>query len=211
MKPIYRQTFVSALVVVVLLIGGTSNLVFSQTDGSGSSRSSPARATRPQTPAEFYSNFWRYLAKPGAAYNTWKVLTPEKNDGVISNPHGESSKTFADKTAADDAINLPIGSILVREDHDEGSKRQSISVMYRVKGYDKDQGNWYWLKYQQNGSIVRDSNKKAVAGKVASCIECHAKAKGRDFVFSNDHLQIENEATAESTSKSSDANANRNN
>ena len=101
-------------------------------------------------------------------------------------------------------MNLPIGSILVREDHDENGKRQSISVIYRVKDYDKDHGNWYWLKYLENGSVVRGPENKAVAGKVASCIECHAKANDTDFVFSNDGLKIDKVPTDQSTPKSSD-------
>ena len=204
MKRTIRFRMFSAIAVLCCM--GASGTAVSQ-DGSGSSRSAPSRATRPQTPEEFYANFWRYIAKPGAAYNTWKVLASENADDAIANPHGKTSRTYADKSAADDPTNLPIGAILVREDHDENGKRQSISVIYRVKDYDKDHGNWYWLRYQENGSVVRGPDNKAVAGKVTSCIDCHAKAKGNDFVFSNDHLKTEKESTSESTPKSDDANA----
>ena len=40
-----------------------------------------------------------------------------------------------------------------------------------------------------DGSIARTSDKegkKPIAGVVASCIDCHSKAGGRDLVYSND-------------------------
>jgi hypothetical protein len=154
--------------------------------GSGSSRSDSPRAIRPQTPAEFHVTFWRYIVRPGAAYNTWDVLAHKSPVEGIENPHSGFSRTYANKLAAGDATNLPIGSILVREDYDSEKKRLSISVMYRVKDYDAKHGNWYWIKYLEDGSVARGADNKPIAGRHASCIQCHAKAGGGDFVFSND-------------------------
>ncbi len=167
----------------VSLLIAVAAVAYSQ--GSGSSRSDPQRATRPQTPDEFYQSFWAHLVKKDAAYNTWKVLAREKTDDGIENPHSANSKTYANKIAADDPANLPAGSILVREDYDENNKRTGFNVLYRVKDYDKEHGNWYWLKYGPDGTVARTPDKKAVAGKVTSCIDCHTKAGGKDFVFSN--------------------------
>jgi hypothetical protein len=61
--------------------------------------------------------------------------------------------------------------------------------LYRVKGYDPKNGDWYWMKYLENGTLVRtpaSEGNQPVAGRVASCINCHSKAAGGDFVFSND-------------------------
>ena len=135
-----------------------------------------------------------HIVKKDAAYNSWKSLAREKTDDGVENPHSSVSKTYANKIAADDAKALPVGSILVREDYGDKGKRKSISVMYRVKDYDKVHGNWYWLKYQETGSIVRGEGNKAIAGKVTSCIECHTKANGKDFTFSNDTLDSSNES-----------------
>ena len=173
---------------VLLLMAGVA-VAYPQ--GSGSSRSDPARATRPQTPEEFYDTFWRYLVKKDAAYNTWKALDHEPPNDEIVNPHGTVSRTYANEVAAKDAENLPFGSILVREDYDDKRKRQSISVLYRVKDYDKEHGNWYYLRFTETGAIMKGQDTKPLAGKVASCIECHAKASGKDFVFSNDALKVE--------------------
>lgn len=177
--------------VTVVLATCRGPFAISQDDGSGSSRSDPSRATRPQTPAEFYNSFWRYIVKRDAAYNTWKVLAREPTEDGIENPHSTISKTYVDKVGSANSANLPNESILVREDYDSEKKRQSISVMYRVKDYDKVHGNWYWIKYLEDGSVARSSDGKTLAGKITSCIQCHAKAKGQDFVFSNDTVQGE--------------------
>lgn len=176
------------LFTLVLVIGWTT-VAFSQ--GSGSSRIDAPRATRPQTPDEFHNSFWGHIVKKDAAYNTWKVLSHEKPEDGVENPHSTVSQTYANKIAADDPRNLPVGSILVREDYDDKRKRLSISVMYRVKAYDKDHGNWYWIKYLENGSVARGTDNKVVAGKMTSCSDCHGKALGKDFVFSNDTLKSE--------------------
>jgi hypothetical protein len=189
---ISKAAVTSLSVLVVASIAGWSTFAYSQ--GSGSSRVDPPRATRPQTPDEFYSSFWSYLIKKDAAYNTWKVIARENTVDGIENPHRSISKTYANNIAADDPKNLPIGSILVREDYDDKRKRQNISVLYRIKDYDKEHGNWYWIKYQENGSVARDSNDKVIAGKVASCIACHSKANGNDFVFSNDGAKSESDS-----------------
>ena len=180
----------SVLLSIGLLMVGVA-VAYSQQAGSGSSRSDPARATRPQTPEEFYDTFWRYLVKKDAAYNTWKVLEHEPPKDEVENPHGTVSRTYANEVAAKDPENLPLGSILVREDYDDKRKRQSISVMYRVKDYDKEHGNWYYLRFNETGALMKGKDTKPLAGKVTSCIECHGQAGGKDFVFSNDALKTD--------------------
>ena len=84
----------------------------------------------------------------------------------------------------------PYGTILVTENYaDDKTTLKDITVMYRSKGADPQHGDWYWLKSLPDGAIARTpekEGKKPIAGKVASCIECHSKAAGRDLVFSND-------------------------
>lgn len=156
--------------------------------GSGSSRIDPPRATRPMTPEEFQQSFWNHLVKADAPYNKWAALSKREVPPRKESPHGVST-TFANKIAADDSKTFPFGSILVREDYDAKGKRTSISVMYRVKGTDPQNGDWYWLRYLENGSVAKApaaEGGKPFAGRVASCIECHRKADGKDFVFAND-------------------------
>jgi hypothetical protein len=68
----------------------------------------------------------------------------------------------------------------------------AITVMVqREAGYDPDNDNWYWIKYDKDGSISKNEKGVALAGRVAKgmdsgCIACHASAKGNDYFFSND-------------------------
>ncbi|MBI2478454.1 MAG: cytochrome P460 family protein [Planctomycetia bacterium] len=190
-----------SLVFAALSLPACAAVAYSQQAGSGSSRSAPSRATRPQTPAEFYNNFWQHLTKPGAAYNTWKPLEHEPPNVEVENPHGTESLTYANDVAAKDPKNLPIGSILVREDYDDQRQRQSISVLYRVKDYDPEHGNWYYLRFTETGTVMKGHDNKPLAGKVSSCIDCHAKARGKDFVFSNPALEVEKTPNSETPTK----------
>jgi hypothetical protein len=110
-------------------------------------------------------------------------------------PHAALVKNYVNKLAADDPKKLPYSSVLLTENYaDDGKTVQSITAMLRVQGTDPQHFDWYWLQYQPDGSISRTSpadGKKAIAGKVASCIDCHAKSKGGDFVFSNDEPATE--------------------
>src|SRR5579872_2797833 len=175
------------------LIACLALLSFRQTtsaqEGSGSSRAAPPRATRPMTPDEFYASFWKHLNKQDSPYKKWESLPGKKGLRGSKEPHGDFVQTFSNKTATDKPDVLPYGSILVTENYDKDKKLTDITVMYRSKGADPQHGDWYWLKYRPDGSIARTpekEGKKAIAGKVSSCIDCHSKAGGRDLVYSND-------------------------
>jgi len=158
--------------------------------GSGSSRIEPQSSAKAKTPEEFYKSFWQYLSRRDAPYTKWPMLPGKDGLRQGEGPHGKFVKAYVNKLVADSPKALPLGAILVAENYAEDQTTlQSIMVMYRVKGADPQHFDWYWLAYQPDGSIARTSaqeGNKPVAGKMASCIDCHAKAKGADFVFSND-------------------------
>ena len=183
-----RLTCTAALLIAgafFLFVRGST----SAQEGSGSSRASPQRATRPMTPDEFYQSFWKFINKQDAPYKKWETLAGKKGLRESKEPHGDFVQMFANKIATDKPDTLPYGSILVTENYDKDKKLIDITVMYRSKGADPQHGDWYWLKYRPDGSIARTSEKegkKAIAGKVASCIDCHSKAGTKDLVYSND-------------------------
>lgn len=65
--------------------------------------------------------------------------------------------------------------------------------MYRVKGYDPENKNWFWAKFKPDGTLHTNPKKMKLAGKVAKgmnkgCIACHRSAPGGDYVFNSDRF-----------------------
>ena len=170
--------------------------------GSGSSRLSPSRQTRPQTPAEFQQSFWKHITVT-SPYRQWAQWpSKEAEFRPAEEPHGPWVKTYANSVAAKNPEALRYGSILVNEEYDDDkSTLKAVSVMYCVKGADPAHYDWYWLKYATDGKVMKaadDQGAKPLAGKVQSCIKCHQKARD-DLVFSND--QSEENAKPEDKSR----------
>jgi len=80
---------------------------------------------------------------------------------------------------------LPDESIIVKENFGPDKKLAAITVMYKEKGYDPAHNDWFWAKYQPDGTIDAE-------GKVKGCIDCHGlpkdifKDKTNDYVWSSD-------------------------
>jgi hypothetical protein len=64
-------------------------------------------------------------------------------------------------------------------------------MVQREHGYDPDNNDWFWVKFNDDGSIGTTPDGKAIAGRFAKgmpmgCISCHANAGGGDYLFAND-------------------------
>jgi len=189
-----NRTFCWALPFALVAVFGRQSPAFSQ--GSGSSRLSPPRQTRPQTPAEFQQSFWRHITV-SSPYRQWSRLPAGADEAQAANdPHGPWVKKYANAVAAKNPTRLGYGSVLVSEEYDDDKTTlKAVSVMYCVKGTDPAHYDWYWLKYTPDGKVVRapaEQGGKPIAGKVQSCIQCHQKAK-MDLVFSNDDKQADHD------------------
>jgi len=121
---------------------------------------------------------WDYLKKENYAKN-WKMLPGTKAFYAGKEPHGALLTTYVNKIAYT-AIKekkgmLPDGAIVVKENYSADKKLGALTVMYKVKGYNPQAGDWFWVKYLPDGKV-------AVEGKVDACINCHASAKANDYV-----------------------------
>lgn len=72
---------------------------------------------------------------------------------------------------------LPDGAIIVKENYNLQKKLQETTVMYRLSGYNPEGGDWFWLKYAPDQTILEE-------GKIEGCIKCHEKTKNNDWIFS---------------------------
>ena len=71
---------------------------------------------------------------------------------------------------------FPDTSIIVKEIISSGD----IAIMRKVKGVDSEHGDWQFIEYKSNGTVI---------GKDSSCWGCHSLSSNKDFVFTN--LQAE--------------------
>jgi len=99
---------------------------------------------------------------------------------------------YLNRTAAGNSSTLPDRSIVVKENYaGDGTTLAAITVMYRSKGYNSDAGDWYWVKYNPDGTVAStppDKGSMRLSGRPKGCIECHNSAEGGDFAFFNDEL-----------------------
>jgi len=141
------------------------------------------RAQAPRQ-ATFEDRFWNYLQQ--ANYENWAPLPGTATDFYPGqSPHGAFLKVYANRGAAGNPDKLPTGSIIIKENYNEQKQLGAITVMYRGKGYDREHNDWYWVKYNPDGSVAQ-KNGNRLAGRVKGCADCHSGAGGGDFVFLND-------------------------
>ena len=148
---------------------------------SGTRRQAPAgRASAP-----FEVRFWNWLQQ--VEYRNWAPW-PGQNGAVYAgkSPHGAFLKMYVERKAASNPKDPPHGSVIVKENYGPDKKTlMAITVMYRAEDYDRDHNDWYWVKYNPDGSVAMKGAKR-LAGRVAGCIDCHGSAGGEDFLFAND-------------------------
>lgn len=106
----------------------------------------------------------------GAILQTlWDDLEVGGHEGqvIVKRNYGPAGITI------DEVANNPSGNLA------------AVTVMFmREDGYAPDSGNWFWAKYLPDGSLDKSPDGAPLAGRVASCIECHAGAEGEnDFTF----------------------------
>ncbi len=107
-------------------------------------------------------------------------------------PHGKVLKYYINSVAARNPEKPGRGSILVKENYGmEAGPLMAVTVMQKVRGYDPENGDWFWAKFAPNGDIMTNEKGMKLAGRVAKgmakgCIACHGNAGGGDFLFAND-------------------------
>lgn len=118
------------------------------------------------------------MAKP--KYHEWSHFPGTGDLYPAKNPHGPLVSMYMNKTAQDsmkDEKGMADGSIIVMENYASDKKLENCTVMYKIKGYNAEAGDWFWAKYAAPDGYV------VASGKVQSCIGCHSEKKANDFLF----------------------------
>jgi hypothetical protein len=75
-------------------------------------------------------------------------------DRQTQTQHEGFIKSYVNRTAAGTG-RLPIGSIVILENYFEDKSLESISVMYKTEGFNPGAKDWYWVKFNPDGSVAK--------------------------------------------------------
>jgi len=112
-------------------------------------------------------------------YRAWELWPKKGKLYKGTEPHGSLLTTFVNNTAYHSIKKkkgMEDGSIIAKENYTVDKKFVALTVMYKIKGYNPAAGDWFWVKYNPDGTA-------AAAGKVKACIDCHSAKKDNDYVF----------------------------
>ncbi|HBR20991.1 MAG TPA: hypothetical protein DD713_00235 [Nitrospiraceae bacterium] len=112
-------------------------------------------------------------------YKSWELWPKKGKLYKGTEPHGALLTTFINSTAhfsIKKKKGMEDGSIIVKENYSADKKFAALSVMYKIKGYNPDGGDWFWAQYDPDGKAI-------AAGKVKKCIDCHSTKKDNDYIF----------------------------
>jgi len=122
---------------------------------------------------------WKYITETNP-YKGWGYWPTHYGMYPGKAPHGAYLVLYANSLAlkaAREGKPMPYGAILVKENYDSDKETLlSITPMYKVKGYNPEQGDLFWAKYEPDGKIDKE-------GKPAGCINCHEAAKDTGWIF----------------------------
>lgn len=122
------------------------------------------------------AGLWQIIGqdKPYAEYGFWSGL-----EGIMKgqSPHGALVRTFVNDRALNPGLEgYPYGSIIVKENFMADTTLAKLTVMYKVRDYNPEAGDWFWAVYGPDGTAEME-------GKIQSCISCHGMHQGDDFVL----------------------------
>jgi hypothetical protein len=153
--------------------------VFSPVSAAEDAKPGSASQGTEELPEASGPALWDYLQRVDYSSN-WKMWPGKSAFYPGTQPHGALLTTYVNPIAykAIEAKTgmLPNHSIIVKENYDPQKELKSITVMYQVKGFNPEAGDWFWAKYAPDGKVD-------AAGKVEMCIECHGKQKDNDYIW----------------------------
>jgi hypothetical protein len=112
-------------------------------------------------------------------YKKWKTWPGKGEMYKGTEPHGSLLTTYVNDIALKSIKKqqgMKNNSIIVKENYAPNKKLVAVTAMYKVKGYNADNGDWFWVKYDAEFNVLKE-------GKVKGCLACHGTVKDNDFIF----------------------------
>lgn len=148
---------------------------------------------------QYAGQLWATMQKHNLVGEKAIISAPYK--GVF--PHGD----YLDTLDANLKMNGHEGRLIIKRNYGgKGVTKEmvadnplkylkAVTVMYkREKGYDAENLDWFWVKYDPSGQVLMNPKGIPLAGRVAKgnksegCISCHTKAPGKDMVYNNNRF-----------------------
>ena len=121
---------------------------------------------------------WEYITNH--KYQEWPLWPGKGKLYKGGHPHGALLTTYVSRDALEVIEGkkgmFGSGAFIIKENYSPEKKLGAVTVMYRVKGYNADAGDWFWAKYKPDGTVEKE-------GKVDGCINCHNSKIENDWVF----------------------------
>ncbi len=142
---------------------------------------------------KYSQDLWSVLAKAKLVGTGAKADTPYKGQA----PHGAVLETIHSEAT----VGGHKGMVVVKRNYggegvsidavkkDAAKYLKAVTVMFKRKaGYDPDNANWFWAKYNADGSLAKNPKGMQLAGRVMKgadkgCIACHSAVKDKDYLF----------------------------
>lgn len=165
---------------------GASNWTDDATAGDGSAGGTGGSDANFGTPEDI-ALAEKLLADLEGHMDEWSGFNGHEAPEPADPPHGPFVRYYANLEASINPGVVPHGSTLALHNlHDNDPTRiNSLTVMQRIPGYNPDHYDWFWAVFSSQGQLVHDERGVALAGRIDSCIGCHAQAVGFDYLFGN--------------------------
>ncbi len=132
-----------------------------------------------EMPAADAGALWKFITET-SPYSSWGFWPDHQGLQEGNAPHAPQHKVFVNKVGLASA-HAPVsnGTIEVKENIGKDNKLKALTVMYKVKGYNPEAGDWFWVKYKPDGTVAK-------AGKPEGCISCHSSVADNDYILVHD-------------------------
>ena len=78
---------------------------------------------------------------------------------------------------------MPDGAIIVKENYMADENLAAVTVMYKVKDYNPDEGDWYYSKHLPDGVLDQTPTGMSMQGKVPGCIGVSPRTSRKRLYF----------------------------
>ena len=121
----------------------------------------------------------RKLIYEQTPYQEWSLWPGKEKLYKGTEPHGVYITVYVNDTALESIKNvkgMADNSIVLKENYTADKQLASVTVMQKVKSYNPEGGDWFWVKFSPDSKVTDE-------GKVIMCLGCHTGAKANDYIY----------------------------